>query len=390
MLPQNLTDDLVKWISSRKDTTPAFYYSSDVIRSGIHKLKKELGAKICFSTKANSHFFVLEELIELVDEFNVTNLLDLDRLLKFNVDPKRINWIHPVITSEIADSVLDKGVRRFVIDDERGLNLLSSKVNNLALTLRMRPHHDGGTTRTMIRFGNSSSILLDLATEAISAGHHIEALSFFVGVSGENMEEARPFISALEALAGLYAQLLKKGVTVPTINIGGGFPGSRRCFYRDHPDFFQHIKDSIHKFFGSGITVVCEPGRYIVEACMLIAAKVVADRELMGQRMVHLDVSAYQGLFETTFIDPEDKLTVGTMARNNATPANILGPIMDSFDVIRKIFMLPSLNEGDVVLLANVGAYSISYINQAEGIKIPELVKLPEELSLALSNVWYE
>ncbi|MDE2589798.1 MAG: hypothetical protein KGL95_09070, partial [Patescibacteria group bacterium] len=73
MFPINLTKELIEWINSKGDRTPAFYYSADVIRAGVSKLKTELGAKIVFSTKANPHPIVLQDMVNLVDEFNVTN-----------------------------------------------------------------------------------------------------------------------------------------------------------------------------------------------------------------------------------------------------------------------------------------------------------------------------
>ena len=389
MFPINLTKELIEWINSKGDRTPAFYYSADVIRAGVSKLKTELGAKIVFSTKANPHPIVLQDMVNLVDEFNVTNLSDLDTLLQLNVDPGRINWIHPVITSATIKNILFRGVRKFVIDDERGLNLLSVEASNLLITLRMKPPDAGGSERSIVRFGNSKDIILDLAKKVVVAGHKIEALSFFVGFAGVGMSGAHPFISGIKALACLHTDLRDQGITVPVINIGGGFPGSQRQFYFKNPDFFYHIKHTIQENFDLNITVLCEPGRYIVEPCLLMASRVIADRELMGRRMVYLDVSAYGGLFEKSFIDPDDDLAIATQIEGNPKPADLLGPIMDSFDVIKRNCSLPLLKEGDVLLLANVGAYAIGYSNRAEGIRTPDVFKMPDKLSLALSDVWY-
>jgi ornithine decarboxylase len=390
MLAQSLTKELIDWIISRGDDKPIFCYSGDVIRSGVSKLKDELGAKISFATKANSHPLVLQELKDLVDEFNVTNLSDLDLLLNLDVEPQRISWIHPVIPSNTVKQVLSRGIRRFVIDDERGLNLLSAAANNLAITLRMRPADTGESQRSIVRFGNSKDILLSLATKVMNAGHHIEALSFFVGVAGTGMDEAHPFISGIDALAQLNTEFRDKGIVVPTINIGGGFPGSRRRFYLNNPEFFYYIRNKIENTFDSDITILCEPGRYLVEPCMLMASKVIVDRELAGRRMIYLQASAYGGLFEIAFIDSDDGLTIGTCAQGDSKPANLLGPIMDSFDVIKRNCQLPLLKEGDVLLLANVGAYAMGYSNQAEGIRTPDVIKIPDKFSLALSEIWYE
>jgi len=110
----------------------------------------------------------------------------------------------------------------------------------------------------------------------------------------------------------------------------------------------------------------------------------------MGRRLIYLEASAYSGLFETAFIDPEDFLTVSMLAKGKYTSAHLLGPIMDSFDVIKKNVLLPPLKEHDFLFLENMGAYATGYSNQAEGLKTPPVIKLPNEFSTALNEVWYD
>jgi diaminopimelate decarboxylase len=381
---------LTAWAEEQGFDTPLFCLAPELLRSGVAHLREQLGARISYATKANSHSLVLQELATLVDEFNVTNVVHLEKVLALGIDPARLAWLHPVLTPEIAETVVARGVRRFVIDDERGLDLLSATGAHLAVTLRLLPPDTGESEHSVVRFGNTASALCDLACRARAAGLDVEAISFFVGTNGAGMREALPFRAGIQALAKLHAELHSDGVTVPTFNIGGGFPGSRRRFYLDHPDFFSRIRDTLRAELGSGVDVLCEPGRYLVEPSMLMLARVLSDRVLAGRRLVSVDASAYGGLFESCFIEPGEQ-TVWTGAGSEAsTPADLLGPVMDSFDVIRKGGQLPPLREGEILALPNVGAYSIGYSTECEGLRAPGVVVLPDELSAALGDRWYD
>jgi diaminopimelate decarboxylase len=391
-LAPTFADRVTAWAAERVAATPAYGFAPRLLRMGVDWLREALGARISYSTKANPHPLVLRELAARVDEFNVTSLRHLDDLIELGVEPARIAWLHPAVTPKTLEAVLRRGVRRFVVDDRRGLDLLSSTGADVALTLRLLPPDPGESERSVVRFGNTADVLLELAGAAVAAGLDVEALSFFVGTDGEGLGEARPFRSGIEALAALHAELREDGIPVRTINIGGGFPGSRRRFYLEHPGFFNRIGDALHAAFGGRVDVLCEPGRFLAEPCLVMLTRVVADRVVAGRRLVSVDASSYGGLFETSFVDHGGEgLTIGTRTdAGTSAPGELLGPIMDSFDVIRKGGELPPLREGELLVLPNVGAYSVGFSSDVEGIRAPEVVVLPDELAAALAEEWYE
>jgi diaminopimelate decarboxylase len=281
-------------------------------------------------------------------------------------------------------------VRRFVVDDRRGLDLLLATGADVAVTLRLLPPDSGEAPRSVVRFGNTADHLRGLARAAVAAGLQVEALSFFVGTNGAGMDQALPFRRGIEALARVYEQLHQDGIRVPTINIGGGFPGSRRRFHLDHPDFFARIKAVLAGTFGFEVSVLCEPGRYLAEPTLVLLTRVLATRQLAGRQLVYVDASAYCGLFGSTFIDPEDAPTIWSATEAVPLgPAELLGPIMDSFDVIQKGGRLPALREDDLLVLPNVGAYSLGYTATCEGLRPPGVVRLPDRLADALSAQWF-
>lgn len=370
--------------------TPAVGLVRHTLRPGIDRLHTELGARVSYATKAGAHPLLLGELVDVVDEFNVTNLGHLEALLGAGVPAHRITWLHPVLTPAVMRAVLDRGIRRFVVDDRRGLDLLLSSGEAVAITLRLLPPDIGESSRSVVRFGNTEDALHELGRAAAAAGLTVEAVSFFVGIASANVAADMPYRCGIQALARLFRRLRADGIDIRMINIGGGFPGGRRRFHLDNPDFFRIVRSFVDAEFDHDVTVLCEPGRYLAEPTLVLLTRVLADRSRVSRRTVHLDASAYSCLFEHTFIDANAELCIWPADADGPwTPAELLGPIMDSFDVIRKARPLPALRDGALLVIPNVGAYTVGYSALCEGLQAPEIIPIPDDLSARLSEEWY-
>lgn len=393
VLPGPILDALIDWAHEEQIQTPVLLLSAAALRAGVGELRGNLGARISYATKANAHPRVLATLEPLVDDFNVTNLVHLDALRALGTDPSRIIFLHPVATPATLAAVAQAGVRRFVIDDHRGLRLLAATgLGDLRVTLRLLPPDSGESERSVVRFGNTAAALRELAADAAEAGIEIEGLSFFVGTAGVGMPQAAPYRGGIDQLSLLHEQLRDDGISVPTVNVGGGFPGSRRRFHLRHPDFFARIERMLDDGFPAGTQYVCEPGRYLSEPSMLMLSRVVADRVVAGRRFVHVDASAYAGLFETSFIEAGGESPAIALLEHERppAPADVLGPVMDSFDVVKRGTQLPPLEEAQLLLLPNLGAYSVGFSTVCEGLRAPAVIEIPEQLDRELAATWYD
>lgn len=387
MPTQKTIDDVIAWASAERIETPALLFSPASVSAAVAWLRTRFTGRISYATKANSHPWMLAELASLVDEFNVTNPAHVEALLAAGIAPRRVAYVNPVCAPATLERVLEHGVTRFVVDDGRGLRLLAAACARLGVTprvtLRLLPPDRGESPRSVVRFGNTAGVLPGLAHGAVDAGMVVEALSFFVGTSAADMPQAMPYRRAIDDLAVLHERLGRDGIDVPTINIGGGFPGARRDFHRRHPDFFPRIAEALATRFGGDVDLLCEPGRYLSEPSLAMLTRVVADRTVADRRMVYLDASAYSGLFESSFISPggaDPAIRPAGGLRDGRTRAAVLGPIMDSFDVLKRDVPLPPLADGELLLLPDVGAYAWGYTAACEGVRAPEVVRLPERL----------
>lgn len=380
---------LADWIAREQLATPVFGLVTHAVQPGVDRLRTELRARISYATKANAHPVLVQKLAGLVEEFNVTNLDHLDQLLAMGIEPNRIAWLHPILTPTLVDAVYGRGVRRFVIDDQAGLDRLTGR-RDVRLTLRVRPPDLGESARSVARFGNTEDVLLEVGRAADAAGFDIEAVSFFVGTHGDGMGAGTPYRGSIEAAGRLRRRLAQDSIVVGTVNIGGGFPGSRRTLHTDHPNFFTGIRTALNEEFPEGVDVLCEPGRFFAEPSLVLVSRVLAARHVAGHNLVYLDSGAYNGLFEQSIIDAEDPLAMWTADRDAPRDVTrLLGPVMDSFDVVRKDRRLPRVRTDELVAFPNVGAYALGYTVGCEGTRPAEVRSLPDDLSIALSGRWF-
>ncbi len=389
--PDNL-DRVFDWVESANVPSPALLLAPGPVRGAVERLRRSLGMRISFATKANAHPRLLAVLAGLVDEFNVTNLAHLRTLVELGVEPARIALVHPALPRETLATAADLGVTRFVVDDERGFDRLREVLDHPEVTLRVLPPAPGQSNRSVVRFGNTGEALADLAARVSDAGATVEALSFFVGAAGKDLAAGTPFRLGIELVAELHAKLAARGLFVPTINIGGGFPGAQRRFHRRHPEFFTDIAARVADLFDDDVRFLCEPGRYLSEPTAILLTRVIADRSLGGHRLVHVDASAYATLFESCFIalGTDPPMVRARSHGDPGRPADVVGPLMDSFDVLARQAPLPPLDPGTPLLVPNVGAYAFHYSATPEGLPPPEVVELPDRLWSVFDDVWFD
>jgi diaminopimelate decarboxylase len=159
------------------------------------------------------------------------------------------------------------------------------------------------------------------------------------------------FATAARMLAGLANRM-----SVPVIDVGGGFPPA--------PQESMYARAVAGAIGGAGFEgrVLVEPGRALVAeavdlACTVIAVKRLPDR----RRCVILDAGT--NLLPGTLFAWHTIEAAGSDAPT-AEPALVTGPLCTNVDVLHPAADLPAVSEGDVVVVRGVGAYQQSQSTQ--------------------------
>jgi len=216
------------------------------------------------------------------------------------------------------------------------------------------------------------------------------------GLNINDVEKIKPFSSSIYGLAfhvgsdctsvdsykSAFSTVKEFVTKLPDISheildIGGGFSGSslRDPFFLG--DIAPLINNQIHK--SPFKRIIAEPGRFFAEESCTLHVEVIGRKTLpCGTEAITLDDSVY-GIFSGVLFDgfkPQFKCITRS---NHSTKKQftIFGRTCDSADRIAENIELPSdCNEGDIIEIPSIGAYSYVSASEFNGFPRPEIIEI--------------
>jgi len=157
-------------------------------------------------------------------------------------------------------------------------------------------------------------------------------------------------------VADLVRSLLAIKIELKFFDVGGGLG----IVYDNETtiapyDYAQAILGTLH---GLDVTVVCEPGRYIVGNAGWFLTRVLYEKVNEGKRFVIVD-GAMNDLLRPSLYNAYHKVEV-VGKRGDETPADVVGPVCESGDFFAKDRPLPPTEHGDLVVVHSAGAYGFT------------------------------
>jgi ornithine decarboxylase len=121
------------------------------------------------------------------------------------------------------------------------------------------------------------------------------------------------------------------------------------------------------------VHAVIEPGRALVAEAGTLTATVIGTAVRAGQRWIHLDVGAFNGLMESLETNNQLRFPVrdsrNSLARDRF---HLTGPTCDSQDTILfDVELSADLSTGDRVHIGSTGAYTTVYASSFNGFGVP-------------------
>ena len=214
-----------------------------------------------------------------------------------------------------------------------------------------RGHHDHvRTAGTRSKFGVQLSELRVLAGLAQAAGARIVGLQAHVGSGVFD-------VTSWEHTARVLAGAARGFEDVRVIDIGGGLG------VPEHPEQPQVDLGKLDTLLLAvraehpQLALWLEPGRYFVAAAGALLARVTQLKSKGGVRFVGV-TTGMNSLIRPALYGSYHEIVNLTRVDEPATElVSVVGPICESADVLGHDRLLPVTREGDVLLIANTGAY---------------------------------
>ena len=364
-----LTHKLECFLRTRP-VTPFLAVDVDVIERKYVELRESFpDAAIHYAVKANPARQVVALLATLGAGFDVASRRELDLCLSLGVPPDRVSYGNTIKKAADIAHAFKKGVRKFAFDSEAELAKIARHAPGAGVMCRLLTagaHADWPLSR---KFGCALDMAFDLLWSSHTCGLRPLGVTFHVGSQQTDPDQWR---TPLQEAATLYREMARRGVHLPIINIGGGFPARYRGRVPSLGRYARAIGRAVQDAFGdTAPTLMLEPGRSLVADAGVIQSEVVLVAKKAREdrmRWVYLDVGKFGGLAET--LDESIKYRVRTPRRGRTGPVVLAGPTCDSADILyeRTVYELPlTLVGGDRVEIMSAGAYTSSYSSNFNG-----------------------
>ncbi len=336
---------------------------------------------VAYAYKANSSVFLLGALYGAgIHNFDVASLAELEDAV--TIPGVHLHFMHPVKSRLAIRRAYELGVRNFSLDSEDELRKIHDETGgarDLVLFVRIAVPAKNSRVPLERKFGifgaKAARLLVKTRQVAVELG-----ICFHVGSQTTTPD------SYITALAEVHKLIVKAGVVVDRIDVGGGFP-SRYPDSEPAPliDFITAIKIGVETLpVRDNVRLMCEPGRALVAEAESLIVRVDARR---GDDLFIND-GAYGTLYDAAhlgFTFPVQLVSRPVLANEPMIPFSFYGPTCDSIDYMKGPFVLPaSVVEGDYIEIGNIGAYGRAIGGKFNGYGSYEEVILLDEPMLSV------
>lgn len=335
--------------------------------------------KVLYALKANPHPSLIQILWDQgVRNFDVASIREID-LVRNLLPEAELFLMHPIKSRTTIAHAYKSGVRNFAFDHLDELQKIldcTAQASDLSLHLRIAVPAMDAAMPLDGKFGADFEMALDLLRHARSQVARL-GLCFHVG---SQCMKASNYDHALN-----YARQLvnASGVSIDSIDVGGGFPVA----YTDMPiapidTYFSAIRESLKAHDFNALDIIGEPGR----ALCAEGGSTLTRVELRKGADLYLNDGTYGSLFDAgqfawkfpvALVRQKGK----TVAAEN-TPFRFFGPTCDASDVMAGPFHLPAnIDEGDWIEVRHLGAYGQTLATQFNGFYSTHTVAVLTDMS---------
>ncbi len=348
----------IELLSAFAGADAAYLYDLGQVRGAARALRA-LGsiARVHYSMKANPHPQVLKALRAEGIEFECVSRGEVERLLGLfpDLEPARILYTPNFAGRAEYAWALGAGVR-VTVDNAYVLSSWPQLFKGHDIFVRIdtgvgRGHHDHvRTAGTRSKFGVQLSESRVLAGLAQAAGARIIGLQAHVGSGVFD-------VTSWEHTARVLAAAARGFEDLKVIDVGGGLGVPE---HPEQPAVDLNKLDTLLMAVRAehpALEVWLEPGRYLIATAGVLLARVTQLKSKGGVRFVGVATGMNSLIRPALYGSYHEIANLSRLDEPATEPVSVVGPICESADVLGHDRLLPVTREGDVLLIANAGAY---------------------------------
>jgi diaminopimelate decarboxylase len=350
---------------AEKYDSPLYVYDTAIIASQYKRItdafKSVHHIQLNYAVKALSNINILRYFNTLGAGLDTVSIQEVDLGIAAGVDPQKIIYTPNGVSLEEIENVAKKGVQ-INIDNLSILELFGQKHPEIPVCIRINPHvMAGGNSKISVghidsKFGISVHQVPHIKRVVKNTGMHINGIHMH---TGSDILDIDTFLRATEILF----DVAKQFTSINFIDFGSGFkvPYKEGDISTDIEQLGVQLSDRFNMFckdFGKEVTLMFEPGKFLVSEAGYFLAKVNVVKQTTSTVFAGID-SGFNHLIRPMMYDSYHHITNISNPTGRDRYYSVVGYICetDTFGSNRRI---SEISEGDILCFQNAGAYCFS------------------------------
>ncbi|ANE33795.1 diaminopimelate decarboxylase [Campylobacter hyointestinalis subsp. lawsonii CCUG 27631] len=356
---------------AKKYGTPLYAYDFDYIENQYNRLKKEFNARkslIAYAVKANSNLSVLKHIAAQGAGFDCVSIGEIKRALIAGAQNYKIIYSGVGKSDEEIEQALNLDILMLNLESEeemKRVELIAEKLGKIArISVRVNPNVDP-KTHPYISTGlseNKFGVSIDKARKMYLYAHKSKFLDP-IGIHfhiGSQLTDLSPVVEASNIVSKLLRELKALEIDIKFFDVGGGV--GIRYDQENDPDLYAYAQGILSALKGMDVTIICEPGRFLVGNCGVFITKVLYEKTNDAKpesrkRFVIVD-GAMNDLIRPSLYEAYHE--IDALKEGKSELCDVVGPVCESGDFLGKNISLPELSSGDILVVKSAGAYGFS------------------------------
>jgi len=380
--------------------TPFYVYSYEFLKDSFTSYEEafsDMDTLICYSVKANSNMAILKAFSDLGSGYDIVSGGELLRVQRAGGDPGKVVFSGVGKTREEMKAAIEAGILFFNVESEEELHVLNEVGKELGkkapVALRVNPDIDP-KTHPYISTGFKKSkfgIEIGRAFEVYKEANQMEGLDVIAldAHIGSQIFDLTPFSDSVKKLVALADDLVKEGINIRYIDIGGGLGISYKLDDKPpHPNMYAEIIKK--EFAGKPYKLVLEPGRSLMGNAGMLVTKVLYLKEGTAKKFVIVD-AAMNDLIRPAFYESYHEILPVKETSGGKEVVDIVGPICESGDFLAQDRELAKVKSGDLLTVLSAGAYGfVMSSNYNTRPRVPEVLVKDDQFSVIRRRESYD
>ena len=353
-------------IIAKKFGTPSYVYSYDKIKNNINNFKKNfktINPLICFSVKSNCNLKILN----LINKFglgaDVVSKGELIIALKAKIKPEKIVFSGVGKTIDELKFAVSKKILLINAESENEIveieKIAKKNKKKINIGIRLNPDTDAKTLKKIStgkkenKFGLTEKKFLELLKKYKNSKFiNIICLSVHIG---SQITSHIPYKNMLNVIKKIIHQ---SNYNFKYIDLGGGMgiQYGNSLNNLNYSKYNKLIKSFLKKI---NTKIIFEPGRSIVGNAGYLISKITYIKQTSSKNFVILD-SAMNDLLRPALYGAKHRIIPSKLSRKKISKKHeFVGPICETTDKFLTVTDYQKLNQGDIIIICDVGAYGM-------------------------------